>query len=132
MGIEVDQSHLAAMMIDRPQQWKRDGVISADADQAPDLSEQVLGRRLDLADGFFNIKWVAGHVTCIGCLLHEEWFHVVRGMIVRAKVPGRLPDCERPKARAGPVAGPGLKRYAANCNVKPTALSNTMYRWQRA
>src|SRR5262245_33581094 len=112
MGIEVDQSHFAAMMIDRPQQWKRDGVISADADQAPDLAEQVLGCRLDLTDSLFDIKWVAGDVTCIGCLLHEEWLDVVRGMIVRAEVPGRLPDCDWPKARAGPVAGAGIERNA--------------------
>jgi len=57
------------------------------------------------------------------CLLHEEWFHVVRGMILRAKVPGRLPDSERPEARARPVAGAGIERDAQNCNVTTINIS---------
>jgi hypothetical protein len=109
MSIEVDQSHLSAVIIDCPQQWKRDGVISTDADQPTSLPEQFLGRRLDLADGLYNIEWVAGDIACIGYLLHEEWFHVVRRVIVRAKMPGRLPNRDRPEAGARPVAGAGIE-----------------------
>jgi hypothetical protein len=112
MGIEVDQSHLAAVMMGRPQQWKRDGVIPADADQPPRPPEQVLGCCLDLADRLLNIEWVAGDITCIGYLLYEERFHVVRRVIVCAKVPGRLPNRDRSEAGARPVAGAGIERDA--------------------
>jgi len=85
--IEVDERDRSRVVIDRPQERKRDRVIASHADQTIHLLEQRGGRRLDLGDGLGDVERIARDVPRVGDLLHQKRLGVVGGMVGRAQVP---------------------------------------------
>ena len=122
MGIHVDEGDGSVLLLHRPEDGQRQGVVAAERQRDAVESEDAVKSPFDDAHRLFQIEGVDGHIADVGDLERVEG-RCARGHVVGPQHAALRPDLARPVAGAGAVGGADVDGHADEAGIEPARRS---------